>query len=43
MTVGGEGFGEEVGWVDEGVDVWENEHLLGDAVPKPIPAKIHRF
>jgi hypothetical protein len=30
MTVDGEGFGEEVGWVEEGADVGENEHLLGD-------------
>jgi hypothetical protein len=43
MTVDGEGFGEEVGWAEEGADVGENEHLLGDSVPEPIPAKIHRF
>ncbi len=43
MTVDGEGFGEEVGWVEEGADVWEDKHLLGDGIPEPIPAKIHRF
>jgi hypothetical protein len=43
MKVGGEGFGEKVGWVEEGADVWEDKHLLSDAIPEPIPAKIHRF
>jgi hypothetical protein len=36
-------FGEEVGWVEEGAYVWEDKHLLGDAIPEPIPAKVHRF
>ena len=31
MTVDGEGFGEEVGWVEERANVWEDKHLLGDA------------
>ena len=43
MTVYGKGFGEEVGWVEEGADVWEDKHLLGDAIPEPVPAKVHRF
>ncbi len=43
MTVDGKGLGEEVGWVEEGVDVWEDKHPLGDAIPEPIPAKIHRL
>ncbi len=31
------GFGEEVGWVEveEGADVWEDKHLLGDAISDP--------
>jgi hypothetical protein len=43
MTLDGESFGEEVGWVEEGADVRGNDHLLGDSVPEPIQAKIHRF
>ncbi len=40
VAVDGKSFGEEVGWVEE---VWEDKHALGDTIPEPIPAKIHRL
>ncbi len=43
VAVDGKSFGEEVGWVEEGAEVWEDKHALGDAIPEPIPAKIHRL
>ena len=33
MAVDGKSFGEEVGWVEDGAEVWEDKHALGDAIP----------
>ncbi len=43
VAVDGKSFGEEVGWVEEGAEVWEDKHALGDSIPEPIPVKIHRL
>ena len=43
VAVDGKSFGEEVGWVEDGAEVWEDKHALGDSIPEPIPAKIHRL
>ena len=43
VAVNGKSFGEEVGWVEEGAEVWEDKHVLGDLILETIPAKIHRL
>ena len=40
MTVYGKGFGEEVGWVEEGADVWEDKHAsVGRRDPGANPSE----
>jgi hypothetical protein len=38
VAVDGKSFGEEVGWVEDGAEVWEDKHALCDSIPEPIPA-----
>ena len=33
VAVDGKSFGEEIGWVEEGAEVWEDKHALDYTIP----------